>query len=249
MANHSVAQRLHAQLWRIINETKPGMRLPSEPFLAEQLGVSRATLREAMRAFETQGLIRRRQGSGTYVNETPRVIESGLEVLESIESLAQHDGIQVTFGRLEVENRPPTAEERQALGVTADDTVVSIARVILIEERAVAYLVDTLPQGLIAPDEISQGFRGSILDMLLQRGDPPLAASRTEINAAPAAPAIAKAMGIQRGDVLLCFNADLYTADGRVIDHSISYFLPGYFRFQLVRRVGQQPSPQVNNNQ
>lgn len=247
MATTSVAQRLHAQLWRIINETEPGKRLPSEPYLAEQLGVSRATLREAMRAFETQGLIRRRQGSGTYVNEKPQVIESGLEVLESIEALAQQEGIAVTFGRLEIEQRLPTAEERQSLGIQAEETVVSIARVIMIEERAVAYLVDTLPQGLIGPEDLENGFRGSILDMLLQRGDPPLIASRTEINAAPAAPAIARAMGIQRGDVLLCFNADLVTTDGRVIDHSISYFLPGYFRFQLVRRVGQQSLSQVNN--
>jgi GntR family transcriptional regulator len=45
-------------------------------------------------------------------------------------------------------------------------------------------------------------------------------------------------LGIQRGDVLLYFIADLYTTSGAVIDHSYSYFLPGYFRFHVVRRVG-----------
>ena len=35
-----------------------------------------------MRTFETQGLIRRRQGSGTYVVHPAQVMESGLEVLE-----------------------------------------------------------------------------------------------------------------------------------------------------------------------
>ena len=45
------------------------------------------------------------------------------------------------------------------------------------------------------------------------------------------------ALSIQRGDVLLCFVADLYTAGRRVIDHSISYFVPGYFRFHVVRKV------------
>jgi GntR family transcriptional regulator len=242
MANNSVAQRLHAQLWRIINDTKPGERLPSEPYLAEQLGVSRATLREAMRAFETQGLIRRRQGSGTYVNETPRVIESGLEVLESIETLAQHEGISVDFGRLEVEQRTPTAEERKALGITDDAEVVSISRTITIDGRAVAYLVDTLPLGLISAAELESGFRGSILDLLLNRGEPRLTASRTDINAAPASPLVARALGIQRGDVLLCFSATLFADDGRAVDYSISYFLPGHFRFHVVRRVGQQSS-------
>jgi GntR family transcriptional regulator len=46
-------------------------------------------------------------------------------------------------------------------------------------------------------------------------------------------------MGIQRGDVLLRFNAHLHTTDGRVVDYSYSYFLPGYFRFHVVRRVNK----------
>lgn len=240
MATTSVAQRLNAQLWRIIHDTKPGERLPSEPYLAEQLGVSRATLREAMRAFETQGLIRRRQGSGTYVNQPPKVIDSGLEVLESIESLVQRDGIQVDFGRLEIERRPANSDERQALDSGEGEEVVSICRVITIDGRAVAYLIDTLPVNVINPEELQTGFHGSILDLLLRRGEPQLSMSRTEINAVPASPMVARAMGIQRGDVLLSFTADLYTAGGAVIDHSTSYFLPGNFRFHVVRRVGQQ---------
>ena len=60
-------QRLQADLAALIADTPAGHRLISEPELAKQMGVSRATLREAMRTFETQGLIRRRQGAGTYV--------------------------------------------------------------------------------------------------------------------------------------------------------------------------------------
>ena len=60
-------QRLQADLAKLIADTPAGSRLMSEPDLAKQMGVSRATLHEAMRTFETQGLIRRRQGSGTYV--------------------------------------------------------------------------------------------------------------------------------------------------------------------------------------
>ena len=73
-------QRLQADLAKLIAETPAGARLMSEPDLAKQMGVSRATLREAMRTFETQGLIRRRQGSGTYVVGKFEVIDAGLEV-------------------------------------------------------------------------------------------------------------------------------------------------------------------------
>ena len=45
-------------------------------------------------------------------------------------------------------------------------------------------------------------------------------------------------MQIQRDDVLLQFVAYLYSKDGSVVDYSSSHFLPGYFRFHVVRRVG-----------
>jgi len=239
MTNQSVAQRLHDQLGRIIAGTAAGGRLPSEPALAQQLGVSRATLREAMRTFETQGVIRRKQGSGTYVNQPLQVLMSGLEVLESIDSMALRTGMAVTFGALDVERRPASTEEAAVLNVAPESELTHISRVILTDGHAVAFLVDILPQDVLRPEELQSGFKGSILDLLLQRGEPALTTSRTEINAVPATPRVARALGIQRGDVLLNFVADLYTESGRVIDHSLSYFLPGYFRFHVVRRIGQ----------
>jgi GntR family transcriptional regulator len=234
----SVSQRLHDSLARLINAAEPGHRLPSEPDLAQQLGVSRATLREAMRTFETQGLIRRRQGSGTFVTHPSMVIESGLEVLESIETLAQRIGLPVSMGQLKIDQRCATAEEGKALGLADGVEVMQIARVIHAEGRPVAYLVDTLPVDVLDQSELEAGFTGSVLDLLLHSGTPSLISSRTEINAVTASTDVSRAMGIQRGDVLLRFNSYLYAQDGRVVDFSFSYFLPGYFRFHVIRRVG-----------
>jgi GntR family transcriptional regulator len=90
-------ERLQASLANLIAMTPPGDKLPTEPLLARQLGVSRATLREAMRAFEGQGLIRRKQGVGTFVVGQAPVIETGLEVLESIESMSERIHLKVSM--------------------------------------------------------------------------------------------------------------------------------------------------------
>ncbi len=233
------SQRLHEELGKIIAATGPGERLVSEPRLSRQLGVSRATLREAMRTFETQGLIRRRQGSGTYVVHPSQVIQTGLEVLESIETLARRIGLEVSMGELKVQYRPALEDEIEALCPQNGCKVVHLSRVILAEGRPVAYLIDIVPENILTPQDLETGFTGSVLDLLLRRGTPVLATSRTEINAVTASPEVARALGIQRGDVLLRFVAYLYSTSGQVVDYSFSYFLPGYFKFQVIRRVGR----------
>lgn len=233
----STSQRLHENLSRVIAKAKAGERLPSEPVLARRLGVSRATLREAMRTFETQGLISRQQGVGTFVTRPPHVIDSGLEVLESIETMAKSIDLQVSYGRLEINCGPANQEETDALGLEMPADVMRISRIIIAEQRPVAYLVDVLQKDCFPREQVEAEFTGSVLDLLLKRGDPPLANSRCEICAIAAKQEVARALNIQRGDALLMFVSRLYTLDGKVIDYSFSYFLPGYFRFHVVREL------------
>ncbi len=231
-------QQAAEALAEVVASTPEGGLLPSEPLLAQALGVSRATLREAMRTFEERGLVIRRQGVGTFVRRTPPVIESGLEVLESIETLAARKGLPVEMGEHGVARRPATPEEAALFSIPAGHGLVEVSRVIEADGRPVAFLIDLLPEDLLPERELLGGFRGSVLDLLLRRGDPPLGVSRTEISAVSAPPEIAHHLSIQRGDVLLHFEASLHGGDGRVIDRSHSYFLPGVFRFHVLRRVG-----------
>jgi len=48
---------------------------------------------------------------------------------------------------------------------------------------------------------------------------------------------VAKALEIQRGDVLLRLSSQLYLDADQVIDYSIGFFLPGYFNFHVLGRV------------
>lgn len=233
----SLSQRLHNELAAMISEANPGDQLPTEPDLAKQLGVSRATLREAMRTFETQGLLLRRQGVGTFVVRPTQVLETGLEVLESIDTIARREGLQVSPRKLDLERRPATAEECEVLALAPGCQVLAVSRVIQSEGRPVAYLVDILPADMLSREEVGDDFNGSILDLLLERGTPQLANSHCEIAAVAADSTIARALQIQRGDAILQFSSRLFALDGKVVDCTFSYFLPGYFRFHVIREL------------
>ena len=227
-------QRTAQALTELVERSEPGEVLPSEPRLAEQLGVSRATLREAMSALEDRGMIVRRQGIGTYI--PPTVIEAGLEDLVSIENMAARVGLEVEMGESEIQHRNATPEEASLLGAKK---VTEIRRVILAEGEPVAYLIDTIGEGLIPNSVLDKKFHGSVLDLLLERGKPQLEYSRSEISAVSAEHLVADRLRVPTGSVLLSFEARLFTREGKIVDRSRSYFLPGTFKFHVVRRVGR----------
>ncbi len=233
---HYPFHKLTAELSRLIARTPSGERLPSEPELAKQLGVSRATLREAMRFFEAQGLIRRRQGSGTYVVRDVPVMESGLEVLESLEAMARRLNLPISVSRLRVEKTFADHELVKVLDVPLATILTCVRRVMVMENRPVAYLIDTLPEDVLRAEDLPKSFSGSVLDLLLQRPDPPVTA-RAVVSAIAAPPDVAKALQVQRSDVLLYFKTQVFNAGGKVLTYSVTYFIPGYFNFHIVRRV------------
>jgi DNA-binding FadR family transcriptional regulator len=89
------AQKLYQQIARKIAAAIAGGRyasgdkLPSERELADDFGVSRPTIRDAMIALEFQGLVEARQGSGVYVSAAPQNPEYAAETEVSALELAE----------------------------------------------------------------------------------------------------------------------------------------------------------------
>lgn len=73
-----VAERIKLQIYS--GAMAEGDRLPAEKELAQQLGVSRPTVREALIALEIAGLVEIRTGSGSYIRESNKVISPTLDL-------------------------------------------------------------------------------------------------------------------------------------------------------------------------
>lgn len=86
-----LSQQIALEICRMIRrgQVKPGQTLPAERDLAAQLGVSRTSLREALRGLEIAGIIDSRHGGGTFVRDFSEFgIESPLSmVLEATQEI------------------------------------------------------------------------------------------------------------------------------------------------------------------
>ena len=233
----STRDQVESTLSQLILQQQPGDQLPPEPELARQLGVSRPTLREVLRTFAERGLLVRRQGVGTFIASRLPVLDAGLEVLESLECMADRLGLATEMTHLNVVERSATDPELDGLGRAAPTQVLAVKRVISIEDVPVADLTDIVPLEVICRSDLGSNFRGSVLDVLLTHGSPVLSTSRTEILAELAGQDDVLRLEVEQGAPLLVLIAQLFSYDDHVVDYSVSRFVPGYFRFHVMRRI------------
>jgi GntR family transcriptional regulator len=227
-------------------EYTPGDRMPSELELSQRLGISRPTLREALRLLEDEGAIQRRHGVGTFMSSPRPIIESGLEVLESVERQALRIGLSTEMADLRLEERAATPVELEQLGLVLPTSVTVIERVIVADALPVAFLSDCVPVHYLRRDDLPKSFKGSVLDFLIERGWPTLAYSRTELAPESADGILMQNLHLGRASALLRLDAQLYATDGRVVDYSVSHFVSGHFRFHVVRRIGATASSTIS---
>ena len=218
-------------------ELPAGTRLPSEPELAAELQVSRATLREALRAMELEGLLRRRQGSGTFVADHPRMANSldvNFGVTDAIRAAGMSAGI--ADGRHWVE--PASAGEAALLELEPGQDVLVIERVRTAEGKPVVLSRDLFPSRLLdGREQVVQALlERSIYDVLERELGIVIHHGVARFRPVRADHTVAGRLGVPRGELLLYLWQVDYAQDGTPVVSSHEFHLADAFDFTVVRR-------------
>ena len=229
------------ELTRRIDEGQfpAGTRLPSEPDLAAELQVSRATLREALRALEGEGLVRRRRGSGTFVAERPRVANSldlNFGVTEAIRLAGMRAGI--AQGRHWTE--PASAAEAARLDLEPGQDVLVVERVRTAEGKPVVLSRDIFPSRLLGDRPpariVEEMLHRSIYEVLERDLGIVIHHGVARFRPVTADHAVARRLGVPRGELLLYLWQVDYAQDGAPVLSSHEFHLADAFDFTVVRR-------------
>ena len=126
-------------------EYAPQTRIPSESELADELNVSRASVRTALSALASTGLISRKHGNGTYVTtKRPGLTSMTFSVWE-FKHLIINKGKKCSIKGLEVTRREATENEIAVLELSSGEEVVTIRRLFYADEDPIIYSLNIIP--------------------------------------------------------------------------------------------------------
>ncbi len=229
----SKAQKVYLMLKaRILNgDFASGRPLPGEQSISDDHEVSRITLRRALAQLESEGLIYRKQGVGTFA--TPRfaakpIVSDFADLLAALTAM----GKQTTVSVREFTYLAPSTEVREALKLAGDARAQYSVRVRFIEGQPFSYLRTHVPE------RIGRNFTACELEAhplltLLERSGVVVASATQSFSATLASPEIAAALDVSVGSALISLTRTVFDENAAGVEHLEALYRPDRYTFQM----------------
>lgn len=221
---------------QILTNQYEGGRIPSESDLADELGVSRTTIRDALSRLEIEGTVYRRQGSGTFVNEAGLQIRSRLDEIWSYEAVLEAHGYTPTTEVLDIHEEQPTPEVAAVLDLEPGETITLIQKLFVEDKQPVIFIENQIPTKLLSGTHIDDDFRLPIFQFLETVCQQRLNYFLSEIVPVSTDKKLSKMLGIPTRTPLISLEETGYNDEIEPILWSRSYFRDDLLRFRLIRR-------------
>lgn len=149
------------------HQVPAGARLPSDRAIAERFGIGRGVVGRIMAEFEREGLVRRRNGAGTYWLGAPEVVPA--TTVPSFSVVMRNGGVTPGFTPVGHEARRAAAPERELLELPANSMVWKIQRIFTVDDVPVGFATSILPMRDLTALPGEQETYGSLFETLRRR--------------------------------------------------------------------------------
>lgn len=234
-------QAAHILRRRLRQEYANGGRLPGENVIAEELGVSRGTVRQALAILEHEGVIYRQQGSGTFAN--PHVLRIDLRVDTAYEfsELIESAGFDASIETLDIKREPASPETARKLNIAPQSVMVTDRKIFRADGQPAIYVIETVPLSITQEPFDDQELAQPIFEFFSKRCHAPVDYIVSEIIPSLADATVAQLLKIASGQPLLQFIEVFYGAANEPLGIATIFYNDAYLRFHALRKMSQMP--------
>lgn len=219
---------LYEQLTKLLRqqiangEFGPDEKLPSEKQLSENYQVSRITAKQALLLLESEGLIYRVQGSGSFV--APKRVKRQLNQLGGFSEDLQLSGIDVQRRLLESNYKSPSDSVRSKLELAEGEMVLVVKRLMLLENETIAIFTSYHPEHLVRNLTLEELNKKGLYELISQRLGLKLSYADQVIELGRANGEEARLLGVPAGDPMFRVLRKTFLEDGKAIEYARSVF-------------------------
>jgi len=212
-------------------EWKPNSAIPNEGDLAREFGVSSGTMRKALDMMESERLLTRRQGRGTFVND-----QSSEELAERFSNIHASDGERITgeTRMLSIVQALANPAECARLRLRADEKVWRIQRVRL--HRGEPFLLEevAMPAALF-PGLDTQEVLNHRIVVLAQQYGILLGRGEERLSIGAASPTVAETLKLKPAAPILVLDRLVHDLDGQAIEWRLGmgHFADRYYLAEI----------------
>jgi GntR family transcriptional regulator len=214
-----------------------GDQLPSEVELARQLGVSRPTVRSALRSLEEEGLITRRRGIGTRVNNHIARAKLTLNRAVGFYDLIQEAGHEPAIAYTHVRTDAASLELATKLEAEPGAEVITIDRLFLADSAPAISVMEMILRANVTVSHLTDSdVAASIFTFADRYATKPIDHTVVEIAPAVADSRLAKLLRLKQGEPLLHLIETHYSVENDLMMVSSIHVVDRFIRFRVVRR-------------
>jgi len=220
----------------VSGELRAGDRLPTEVELVAEYGISRITVRQALRLLEGEGLIRREVGRGTFVNAY-NPFTGALKVEGSLEDVISLGRNPVKVVGISTIKAGP--DDAQQLGVDPGSAIVRAVRIRMHHDEPYSHIVNDLP-GDIGRRFTRADWKGVVLRVIEEKLGLPLRDAEQTVRASLADARLARLLRVKVGAPLLSVERIVRTEHARVVERVRIHYRSDVYAMKVHLSRGHQ---------
>jgi GntR family transcriptional regulator len=235
-SRHTIAKTALLEMIRSMPRTGADLvnRLPTEDELARKLGVSVATVREALRMLEREGIISKRHGTGNFYHPSALDLSMRIDTNLDFTELLADGGYNVSQRCENISLRSADPEERELFGI--EGKFLSYNWLYLADGRVAIHTVNLVPTRILDRPWDQIEVDSNILEFVWRCAGEKIAHANVAIEPRLAGPAELAAFGLSSPAPIITWNQTFYSFRDAAVGFVRVAFNPEVVKMQLLQK-------------